>query len=107
MTIFLQNGSRKGEWEIKWIAHGEALRNTEDKAMAMIHEICKLLYARQEIICSKTVPYFAQRTREEELTSMASSLAMSLARQLNIKADLIKLFQDTVPACSRATITIG
>lgn len=73
----------------------------EDKAMVVIHEIRKLLHARQDIICSNTVPYFAQRTREEELTSMASS--DPIARQLDIKADLIKIFQHPAP-CSRATI---
>ncbi|ROL45051.1 Squalene monooxygenase [Anabarilius grahami] len=73
----------------------------EDKAMVVIHEIRRLLHARQDIICSNTVPYFAQRTREEELTSMASS--DPIARQLDIKADLIKIFQHPAP-CSRATI---
>lgn len=69
--------------------------------MLVIHEIRRLLYARQEIICSNTVPYFAQRTREQELTSMAST--DPVACQLNIKADLLKIFQHPEP-CSRATI---
>ncbi|KAL1255016.1 hypothetical protein QQF64_013077 [Cirrhinus molitorella] len=73
----------------------------EDKAMVVIHEIRRLLYARQEIICSSTVPYFAQQTREQELTSMAST--DPIACQLNINADLLKIFQHPEP-CSRATI---
>lgn len=65
--------------------------------MVVIHGIRRLLYARQDI-CSNTVPYFAQRTREEELTSMACS--NPIARQLDMK-----IFQHPAP-CSRATINI-
>ncbi|KAF4100828.1 hypothetical protein G5714_019024 [Onychostoma macrolepis] len=72
----------------------------EDKAMVVIHEIRRLLYTRQDIICSN-IPYFFQKTREQELTDMASS--DPITRQLNIKADLLKIFQHPEP-CSRAPI---
>ncbi len=72
----------------------------EDKAMVVIHEIRRLLYTRRDIICNN-IPYFFQQTREQELTNVASS--DPIARQLNIKADLLKIFQHPEP-CSRATI---
>lgn len=68
--------------------------------MVVINEIRRLLYTRQDIICYN-IPYFFQQTREQELTNMAS--IDPIARQLNIKADLLKIFQHPEP-CSRATI---
>lgn len=66
----------------------------EDKGIAIIREIRRLLYARQEVVCSYREPQITFRLIEKEINMLISN--DPIARQLNMQADLTKYFQRQV-----------